>query len=177
MRFDVREIASIALVAALTIVVGFVFYTAGNLLPVPGNKFLMFGPFLGFMIAMALWKVPRHGTVLAVNGVFALIMVNISAFMGLAIALAGIFWELLSLILFRDLKKKRIRMGAAALYPALSFFFAFLVSHYMTGNVLFLMVGGPLTLGILMVVIFLLGLAGAFLGERFIVPRLEGITR
>ncbi len=177
MTFTTKETALIALVAALNVVIGSVFYLAGNLLPVPGNKFLLFGPFLGFMMYVLLRTVPKRGTIFAASTVFSVLMLPFHFFMGMAIVGTGITTELGNLLLFRRFDSDRKIRWGAALYPAMAFVWAFFVSVYLTGNLVFLLVGNWWVFSLLVLSIYLLGGLGAWLASRFVYERILGKSR
>lgn len=105
MKYCAKDIAVISLVAALTVVLGYVFYAIGRFFPIPGHKFMIFAPFLGFIMFIPASKTKKIGVMTVFSFVFAFIMTHISFVMALAIIMAGITADLITLILFHNYKK------------------------------------------------------------------------
>ncbi len=172
MKYSAKDIAIIALTAVLTVVFGYVFYLAGSLIPIPGYKFVVFAPFLGFMMYIPVAKIRRIGVMSAASFVFALLMAPITFFMGIAILATGICTDLVSLLVFRKYTSTKRVIASVAFYPSFAVIWAFLISNYLTGNVLYRLAGGWFLISMLCVVIYPLGILGAYLSDKFIYKRI-----
>ncbi|HCX65884.1 MAG TPA: hypothetical protein DHN33_11830 [Eubacteriaceae bacterium] len=173
MKYSVKEITSIGLVAALIAVIGFVFYFIGSLFPVPGYKFVVFAPFLSFMLFIPVYKIKKTGVIAAISSVFALIMASITIFMSIAIFLTGICTEVLAFVLFRRYDTPLRTMLAVSIYPVFAVLWAFFVADYFTGNALYQLSGGGLFLVVLCGVIYAFGFVGANISYKVVYKRLE----
>jgi energy-coupling factor transport system substrate-specific component len=173
LKFSTKEIAVISITAALTVVIGFLFYSLGSVLPIPGNKFLIFAPFLGFMIYIPIDQTRRVGTMSVVSAIFAFIMGFINIFMAIAILLSGLTSDLLTIILFRNYKSEAKKVASAGLFASTSFIWAFIMSYYFTGNRVFLLIGDKRVLIPIVIVTYGLGVIGAFISKDLIKKRIK----
>ncbi|MDP3386237.1 MAG: hypothetical protein Q8S24_03295 [Eubacteriales bacterium] len=173
MKYTAKDITLIALTGALTVVIGYVFYIIGSFLPVPGHKFVIFAPFLSFMMFIPVRKIQRIGVMTAVSIVFAALMVPVTFFMALAIFLTGLSAELTAFLLFRDYKTTWKMIGAVAFYPTYAILWAFATARYFTGNAIYTLVGGWTFVIVLCLLIYGLGLLGGYLSNRVIFKRLK----
>lgn len=172
MKYTTKEITLIGVVSALTVVIGSVFYFIGHLFPVPGYKFVVFAPFLGFMMYIPVRKVRKMGVMSAVSLVFGLIMSMVSMIMSVAIIVAGVSAEILAWLLFRRYDSVKKTVLAVGLYPVTAVLSASYASFYFTGNVLYQLVGGGWFVLVLSLIIYALGAVGAGLSDRVIFRRL-----
>lgn len=171
MTYSVRDIATISITVSLTFVLGYVFYLMGNVLPIPGNKFLIFAPFLGFMIYIPIDRVGRVGVITAVSVVFGFIMGLINIGMAIAILLAGVTSDILTRVSVRSYTSPRRKIISAGFFSATSFLWAFIVSYYFTGNRAFLLIANKWLLIPLVVIIYLLGVVGALMSKNMLEKR------
>lgn len=172
MKYETKEITLMALVAALTVAVGSIFYFIGHLFPVPGYKFIVFAPFLGFMVYIPMRKIRKLGVLSAINLIFGLIMSSVSFIMTIAIIAAGVIAELVGWVLFRGYDTPRKTMLAAGLYPVAAVLCASYASFVFTGNLLYQLAGGWQFILLLSTVIYGLGIAGAYLSDRIVYRRI-----
>ncbi|HAE61927.1 MAG TPA: hypothetical protein DCG38_06305 [Eubacteriaceae bacterium] len=173
MKYTVKDITLIGVVAALTVVVGYVFYIAGSFFPIPGLKFVVFAPFLGFMMFIPVRKVQKIGVVSAVNLVFGVLMAPVSIVMSIAIVSAGLIAELISWIIFRDYRTLRKMILSVGIYPVAAVLCASAAAYYFTGNVIYRLTGGWLFIVVLSAVIYALGVAGAYASNKVVYQRIE----
>ncbi|WP_053955872.1 hypothetical protein [Inediibacterium massiliense] len=171
MKFSVKEITLIGITAAMMVAIGYVLYVAGSFLPIPGSKFIMFSPFLGFILTMPIYKIKKIGVLSAISFVFGMIMSGISIFMGLAILASGIFSDLLSKILFKNYNSTNKIMLSVGLYPMCSLINSFLVGVYITGNKAFALDGGYEMLLIISLIIYGLGVFGSYVALKLLPSR------
>lgn len=162
----------IAITAALTVVIGFVFYLMGSVLPIPGNKFIIFAPFLGFMLYVPVDRIGRVGTVSMVSAIFAFIMGFVNIFMALAILLAGVTNDILTLLVFRNYKSEFKKVASTGMYAPISFLWAFVMSYYFTGNKMFLLIGDKRILIPIVLLTYGLGVVGAFISKDLLKKRI-----
>ncbi|WP_129595950.1 hypothetical protein [Anaerophilus nitritogenes] len=172
MKFKVNEITIIGITAALMVAIGYILYVTGSFLPIPGSKFLMFSPFLGFILTMPIYKIRRMGVLSAISFVFGIIMSSISIFMGLSILASGIFTDLLSKILFKNYNSNQKIILSIGFYPMFSLINSFLVGLYITGNKAFALDGGYDMLGIVSCIIYALGVLGSYAALKVLPSRI-----
>lgn len=172
MRYSTKEIAIIAITSALTVVIGFLFYLMGSVLPIPGNKFLIFAPFLGFMFYVPVDKIGRVGTMSVVSAIFAFIMGFVNIFMSVAILFAGFTSDILTLILFRNYDSEFKKLASVGLYAPFAFLWAFVMSYYFTGNRMFLLIGDKRVLIPIVLITYGLGVTGAFISKDLLKKRI-----
>lgn len=175
MKYTVKDITLIALTGALTVVIGYVFYIAGSFLPIPGHKFVIFAPFLSFMMFIPVRKIKRIGVVTAVSVVFAALMAPITFFMALAIFLTGLSTEITTIFLFRNYSMTWKMIVSVAFYPTYAVLWAFFTARYFTSNAIYSLVGGWIFVVSLCLLIFSLGLLGGYLSNRVIFKRLKNV--
>jgi energy-coupling factor transport system substrate-specific component len=172
MKYTVKDITLIGVVAALTVVVGYVFYIAGSFFPVPGLKFVVFAPFLGFMMFIPVRKVQKIGVMSAVNLVFGALMAPVSIVMSIAIVSAGVSAELIAFIIFRNYGTLRKMLLAVGIYPVMAVLCASAAAYYFTGNAIYRLTGGWVFILILSAVIYMLGVAGAWMSNKVVYQRI-----
>ncbi|WP_170834802.1 hypothetical protein [Natronincola peptidivorans] len=166
-----KDMTMIGIVGALTVVIGYVFYFMGSFLPIPGHKFIILAPFLGFMLFIPVQKVQKIGVITTVSTVFAILMTPVTLFMGIAIFLTGITTDLITLLLFRDYKHSWKIMASVGLYPMISILLTFFVSYHFTGNAMYKLLGNWVHITILSSIIYILGIVGAYLSSKIIYNR------
>ncbi|MPW25656.1 hypothetical protein GC105_07620 [Alkalibaculum sp. M08DMB] len=172
MKYTVKDIVVIGLMAALTVVIGYVFYIVGSMFPIPGYKFIIFAPFLGFMIFIPTRKIQKIGVISAMSTVFAALMSPVSVFMGIAIFMTGITTDLFTLIILHNYRHTWKITASAGIYPMFAVLWAFLVSYYFTGNAMYKLIGGWISITLLCIVIYILGLLGAYLANKVVYKRI-----
>lgn len=175
MKYTAKDITLIALTGALTVIIGYVFYIIGSFLPIPGHKFVIFAPFLSFMMFIPVRKIGRLGVMTAVSVVFAALMAPVTFFMALAILLTGLSTEITAFLLFRNYNTIWKMIGAVAFYPTYAVLWAFVTAQYFTGNAIYRLVGGWSFIVVLCLLIYGLGLLGGFLSEKVIFKRLNNV--
>ncbi len=175
MKYTAKDITLIALTGALTVVIGYAFYIVGSFLPVPGLKFVIFAPFLSFMMFIPVIKIQRIGVMTAVSIVFAALMAPVTLFMALAIFLTGLTAEITAFLLFRNYKTTWKMIGSVAFYPTYAVLWAFATARYFTGNALYSLTGGWTFVVVLCLFIYGLGLVGGYLSNRVIFKRLKNL--
>ena len=163
MEYSPKEITLIAVMVALIVVFGFIFYFMSYLLPLPGAKFIFLAVFLSFMFYFPIYKLQRKGIIIALTAVFALIMSFISLFMGLAIFAAGILTELLALLL-TGLKAKLKAVIVAASFPCFATITFFITTLFLIEGEIEIIANSTWQLVILLLIVFILGLIGALFG-------------
>lgn len=172
MRYSVKDIAIMALTAAITVVIGYIFYGAGRLLPIPGNKFMVFAPLLSFMMFIPTCNIKKIGVITTISGILAFLMMPITVFMSIALIMSGITTDLFTLLLFQNYRSTWKIMASVGFYPVSCLLWAFIVSYYFTGNAIYNLTGGWLTIVILCVIIYILGVIGAYLSNKVIYTRI-----
>ncbi len=172
MKYAVKDITIIALTSALTVVIGYAFYLAGSLFPLPGYKFVIFAPFLSFMLYIPVAKVCKLGTISAVSFIFAILMLPVTIFMSLAIFMSGICSDLLTLLFIRKYQTSLRIVISVAFYPLFSLLWAFFVANYFTGNAMYIITGGLFPVIVLCIIVYILGLLGGNLSRKFVYRRI-----
>lgn len=155
-----RKITTFAIFAALMVLGGFIFYSISNIIPIPGSKFIVMGPYLTFVMIMPLIRYPRFGTLSLVNIVFGGLMLIISPWMTLAIVVSGVLADIIILIPIKQTVKHIIAMG---IYNGASLLTSFYVTNYITGNALYQILHINV-LVIALVIAFLSGALGGYAG-------------
>ena len=174
MKLSIKDITFISILASITVVIGFVFYFLGGFLPVPGSKFIIFAPFLGCIMYFPVRKKQKIGVISTLCIIFAFLMLFFNLFMSLAIVLAGICTDLYSLIVFHNYQQDWKMIASAGFYPAASFFWAFIMTYYFTGAVLFETGKIWIIMIILFILIYCLGITGAYISKKIIYPKIYG---
>ena len=169
MKYSLKEVILIALTAVLMVTVGYVSFIIAAVLPIPGSKFLMHSALLSFMFTFPLIHIRKIGTLSLISFVFAFIMSFISIFMGIAIFSAGLLTDGITLLLFKNYNSNKKILFSTAFYPAFSLLTSFFVTHYITGNKLYLMIDGNISLIILSIILYALGLIGSY-GAIKVIP-------
>lgn len=175
MKYTAKDITLIALTGALTVVIGYAFYIVGSFLPIPGHKFVIFAPFLSFMMFIPVCKIQKIGVMIAVSTVFAVLMAPVTFFMALAIFLTGLSAEITALLLFRNYKTTWKMIGSVALYPTYAILWAFATARYFTGNAIYRFVGGWPFVVFLCLLVYGLGLLGGYLSNKVVFKRLRNL--
>lgn len=146
----------------IMVVGGYFAYFISTLIPIPGSKFITLGPFLTFVIMIPLERYPKFGTISIINIVFGLIMFMMSPWMTVAIIMSGILADLIMLSPINGWRKNVIALGV---YNGLSFIISFWITNFVTGNLLYNVMGmKPLIVACILS--FFTGAAGAYLGRR-----------
>ncbi|WP_425447402.1 hypothetical protein [Dethiothermospora halolimnae] len=171
MKYTTKEITFIALTAALMVVVGYVLYSVSAILPIPGSKFIIHSSFLSFVLTLPVVHIRKIGTISMINFVFSFIMFFISPYMGLAILTSGLFTEIVGFLIFRNYNSSKKVLFTVALYPVFSLLTSFFVTNYITGNTIYLVIGNKLTLIVLSIIIYGLGLLGSYSALKILPKR------
>lgn len=129
-----RKITTIGIFTAAMIVGGYILYFLSNLVPIPGSKFIMMGPYLTFTMTFPLIRYPRFGTLSLINLVFGGVMLIMSPWMTLAIVVSGILADFMMLLPIWLKVKQVLAMGV---YNGVSLLTSFYISNYITGNALY----------------------------------------
>ena len=167
MEYSTREITIISIISVITVVIGYILYIIGSFIPLPGHKLIILAPFLGFMIYIPVYITKKNGVIIGLSIIFAFLMFPINFLMSLAIFLAGISTEFISIIFFRNYNVKWKRIGSAGFYPVASLFWAFIVSNYFTGNLLYQVIAGWQGI-FLFIFVYILGIIGSVISNSFV---------
>ena len=127
-----NQMTSIAIGVGILFTGGWAILMFSRLLPFPGGKYLAMSPYISLVIYVLQNKVPGTFTPFAFSLVFALLMLIINVFMGMAIFLTGILTSI-PLIFIRS-NERRARV-AGILYSSFTLLTALLVSKYAIGGV------------------------------------------
>jgi energy-coupling factor transport system substrate-specific component len=171
MKLSIKDITFIAVLASVTVVIGFIFYFMSRFMPIPGNKFIIFAPFLGFIMYFPVKNKQKIGVITIFSLVFSFLMLFINFYMGLSIFLSGILTDLYSLIFFQNYRQDWKMIASAGFYPTASFFWAFIMSYLFTGNMLFNLIAKWEIIFSLIFIIYLLGIIGALIAKNIIYPK------
>ena len=129
-----KRITTLAIFTALMIIGGYILYSISKLLPIPGSKFIVMGPYLTFVMILPLIRYPKFGTLSLINLVFGGIMVILSPWMMLAIVVSGILADCVMLLSIKIKVKQLLAMG---IYNGISLLTSVYITNYVTGNVLY----------------------------------------
>ncbi len=157
-----RKVTTLAMFSVLMVVGGYILYFISRIIPIPGSKFIIMGPYLTLIMMLPLARYPRYGTLSLINIVFAGIMLIFSPWMSLTIIVSGLAADCVMLLpLWRKLKLL-LSMG---IYNGVSLLSSIYITSYVTGNVLYRMLSIEVLLTILAVAI-LMGMLGGYAGLR-----------
>lgn len=156
----------------IMVVGGYLAYLLSNVVPLPGSKFLVMGPFLTFILMIPLERFPKFGTISIINLVFGMILFILSPWMTLAVVSSGFTADFLMLIPSTHWLKRVLSLG---IYNVMSFYTSLYVTNVITGNLLYNVVG-PVTMAIVGLLCFLLGMLGAYLGRIVNIKYLNRIS-
>lgn len=129
-----RKVTTFAIFIALMIVGGYILYSISKVLPIPGSKFIVMGPYLTFVMILPLIRYPRFGTLSLINLAFGGLMVILSPWMTLAIVISGILADCALLLPIQVKAKQLLAMGV---YNGISLLTSVYITTYITGNTLY----------------------------------------
>jgi energy-coupling factor transport system substrate-specific component len=129
-----KKLTTFALFVALMVTGGYILYTLSKLVPIPGSKFVVMGPYLTFVMTLPLLRYPRFGTVTLINLTFGGVMLIINPWMTLTIVVSGLSADLVMLLPIKLKVKQLLTMG---IYNGMSLMTSVYVSNYVTGNALY----------------------------------------
>ena len=165
MRINKRtqRITTIALLVTVTLIVGTGIYQVSSILALPGFKYALMAPMYGAIMIVLVHKIPRKGSVLLFNTVFAAVMFIVNPWMGVAIIMCGLLTEVVIL----PIKEIRVKKYAVAIiYPMTVTFSALLVAKLFVGGVFTLVT--PLWLLVMTLASGILGVPGLYVGSLII---------
>lgn len=165
MKFTLKDYLEIAVIVALTVVLGLFFYLIGRMLLLPGSKILTQSVFLGVMLSCILQRVRKMGALSLTCFVFGGIMSFVMLVMGAVILLSAILSESLVFVLFRSYHPRSIKI-ATGLYTLFAFLLTFFSSVYITGSEFAIGLENHLLVIAAAAAAFLLGMLGGALGLR-----------
>lgn len=101
-KFRIKDISFMAIAIALMYVFGKILYIMSRFFPIPGSRVIFTTPLFTFVLTAAVLKTKKIGTISIIMGLLALILLRLTLFGALAVALAGILTDLTTLILIRS---------------------------------------------------------------------------
>ena len=101
-KFRIKDISFMAIAIALMYVFGKILYIMSRFFPIPGSRVIFTTPLFTFVLTAAVLKIKKIGTISIIMGLLALILLRLTLFGALAVALAGILTDLTTLILIRS---------------------------------------------------------------------------
>ena len=177
MKYTTKEIIMMALTVTLVIVLGYVLYIIGSTLPIPGARFILFSPFLSFMLTILVVYIRKVGVITTFSFVFAVIMSFISIFMGAAIIASGLLTDFVNLLAFRGYNTNKKILFSVPFYSVFALLTSVYVAVYVTGNKLFMLTWGTLLSIILLGIIYVLGIIGTHFALRILQKKAFGNYR
>ncbi len=170
-RSNATEIAQIAIAVATIIVGGYGILILSSPLAIPGMKYIMMAPYLSMVLMILMNKIESKYVIVKVNTVFAMIMMMINLYMGLAIFLSGMLAQGVQLLLPKNTEwTKRVVCSSYASFVLLT---ALPISKYLIGGAVFEAIENKWIV-IAAVIAFLFGYAGTLMGS-FISKRMNKI--
>ena len=145
----------------IMVIGGYLAYLTSTLIPIPGSKFLVMGPFLTLVLMIPLERFPKFGTLSLINLVFGMILLMLTPWMTLAIVVSGFTSDLIMLLPVKHWFKRVFSLG---IYNLMSFYTSLYVTHVITGNLLYNVIG-PIAMVAVGVLCLILGMTGAYLGR------------
>jgi len=158
----IKKTTTFAIFAALMVVGGFVLYSVSKLMPIPGSKFIVMGPYLTFVMIMPLIRYPRFGTLSLINIVFGCLMFILNPWMTLSIIVAGVLADCAMLLPIRIKAKMLLAMG---IYNGASLLTSFYVTNYITGNALYKILNFKVLL-VALIITIIAGALGGYAGIK-----------
>ena len=101
-KFRIKDISFMAIAIALMYVFGKILYIMSRFFPIPGSRVIFTTPLFTFVLTAAILKTKKIGTISIIMGLLALILLRLTLFGALAVALAGILTDLTTFILIRS---------------------------------------------------------------------------
>jgi energy-coupling factor transport system substrate-specific component len=157
-----RKITTFAIFTALMVIGGYILYFITKLLPIPGSKFIVMGPYLTFILMLILIRYPRFGTMTLINVVFGGVMFIISPWMTLSIVVSGLVADCAMLLPIWLKAKQLLSMG---IYNGMSLLTYVYVTNYITGNMLYKVLNFEILIFTLAFA-FITGILGAYVGIK-----------
>ncbi|MDF2540472.1 MAG: hypothetical protein K0S47_190 [Herbinix sp.] len=157
-----KKITTLAMFAVLMVIGGYFLYFISRLLPIPGGKFIVMGPYLTCVMILPLLRYPKFGTLSMINVVFGGIMVIFNPWMTLAIIVSGILADLILLIPLQGKGKLLLAMGV---YNGVSLLVSVWITNYVTGKLLFKIMDMPVLLLAFSVAV-ITGIIGGYAGLK-----------
>lgn len=157
-----KKLTTITLFTVLMLVGGYVLYFISNILPLPGSKFIVMGPYLTFVMTIPVIRYPRFGTISIMNCVFGGLMLIYTPWMTLAIVLSGIAADFMMLL---PIKQKGRLLMSMGLYNGMSLLTSVVITNFITGNAIYRIMNIPVLLGVF-ILAFITGSVGGYAGIK-----------
>lgn len=170
-RSNASEIAQIAIAVATIIVGGYGIIILSRPLAIPGMKYIMMAPYLSMVLMILMNKIESKYVIVKSNAVFAMIMMMINVYMGIAILLSGALTQGVQLLLIR--KNKWTKRFVCSSYASFVLLTALPISKYLIGGAVFEAIENNWIV-IAAVIAFILGYIGTLMGD-FISERMTKI--
>ena len=163
---NTNEITHIGMSVALLIGGGVGIFFLSRFFPIPGTKYLLMGPYIALIMSAVVFLFPTTHIVLKINVVLAGILSIITLYMGIAILITGTAADIVGTLLA---DKKFCGVAVGTTYAALTVLTSVIISKYVIGDAVFLVVDAQ---WIIITVLFAAilggigGVAGRYIGMR-----------
>lgn len=157
-----RKVATFGIFTALMILGGSILYFISKLLPIPGSKLIVMGPYLTLILTLVINRYPRFGTISVINFVFGALMIIISPWMTFSIIVTGIISDIIMLLPIWFKVKQLLAMGV---YNGMSLLTSVYIANYITGNTVFIILD-PKVIIIATIIAFITGILGGYAGLK-----------
>ena len=167
MKFTVKDIVFIALVSAAMLVVSFLTIPIVIAMPIPAITSMVFAPFAGLLMAIAMLKVRKIGTASLVSLLVGIILLFMSPVMFCFMVVGGIVTDAFAWAWKRGYTDSRMVIISCGFYTLALILFSVAFSFvFVTKMSLPSLLQQPLLLLLIAAICFALGAIGALIGSK-----------
>ncbi len=138
-KFRIKDISFMAIAIALMYVFGKILYIMSRFFPIPGSRVIFTTPLFTFVLTAAVLKTKKIGTISITMGLLALILLRLTIFGALAVALAGILTDLTTFFLIRKYTDYKSIYRTLAFHSFYSIWTSYLIISLFIENSTFIM--------------------------------------
>lgn len=138
-KFRIKDISFMAIAIALMYVFGKILYIMSRFFPIPGSRVIFTTPLFTFVLTAAVLKTKKIGTISIIMGLLALILLRLTIFGALAVALAGILTDLTTFFLIRKYTDYKSIYRTLAFHSFYSIWTSYLIISLFIENSTFIM--------------------------------------
>jgi hypothetical protein len=167
MKFTVKDIVFIALISVAMLVVSFLTIPIVIAMPIPAITSIVFAPFAGLLMAIAMLKVQKVGTATLVSLFVGVVLLFMSPVMFCFMAASGIVTDVIAWVWKRGYTDARMVIVSCGFYTLVLILFSVVFSLIFTTKInTASLLQQPLLLLAIAAICFVLGAAGAFIGSK-----------
>ena len=138
-KFRIKDISFMAIAIALMYVFGKILYIMSRFFPIPGSRVIFTTPLFTFVLTAAVLKTKKIGTISIIMGLLSLILLRLTIFGALAVALAGILTDLTTFFLIRKYTDYKSIYRTLAFHSFYSIWTSYLIISLFIENSTFIM--------------------------------------